>query len=66
MGLQNSKESPEEAEVEDTDQTSASERSLLQKVLHRCLVENSQDLEINKNGPHSPFHSVKTFEALNL
>lgn len=66
MNPQNRDKSPEEAEVEDTDQASAAEKSLLQKVLRRCLVENSQDLEIKKNDPHSPYHSVKTFEALNL
>jgi len=42
------------------------ERSLLQKVLHRGLVENKYDIEIERRNPKSPLYSVKSFEALNL
>ena len=42
------------------------DKSLLQKVLHRGLVENKHDLEIERRNPKSPLYSVKSFEALNL
>ena len=42
------------------------ERSLLQKVIRRGLVENKNDLEIQRKDPKSPLYSVKSFEALNL
>ena len=46
--------------------TSAAEKSLLQKVIRRGLVENKNDLEIQRKDPKSPLYSVKSFEALNL
>ena len=46
--------------------TTAAERSLLQKVIRRGLVENKNDLEIQRKDPKSPLYSVKSFEALNL
>lgn len=52
--------------VEDTEKISAAERSLLQKVIRKGLVENHHDLEIQRKDPNSPLYSVKTFEALNL
>jgi ATP-dependent RNA helicase DDX19/DBP5 len=39
---------------------------LLQKVLHKGLVENKYDIEIERRNPKSPLFSVKSFEALNL
>jgi len=42
------------------------ERSLLQKVIRKGLVEVKNDLEVQRRDPKSPLHSVKTFEALNL
>ena len=42
------------------------ERSLLQKVIRKGLVENKNDLEIQRKDPKSPLYSVKSFEALNL
>ena len=42
------------------------ERSLLDKVLRRGLVDNKHDLEIERRNPNSPLFSVKSFEALNL
>ena len=44
----------------------AAERSLLQKVIRKGLVENKNDLEIQRKDPKSPLYSVKSFEALNL
>ena len=45
---------------------SVAEKSLLQKVLHKGLVENKYDIEIERRNPKSPLFSVKSFEALNL
>jgi len=45
---------------------SLAERSLLQKVIRRSLVENKNDLEIQRKDPNCPLYSVKSFEALNL
>lgn len=45
---------------------SAAEQSLLQKILHKGLVETTQDLEIQRKDPSSPLYSVKSFEALHL
>ena len=45
---------------------SAAERSLLQKVIRKGLIENKNDLEIQRKDPNSPLYSVKSFEALNL
>ncbi|XP_017784748.1 PREDICTED: DEAD-box helicase Dbp80 [Nicrophorus vespilloides] len=48
------------------DELSPAETSLLQKIIRKGLVENKNDLEIQRKDPTSPLHSVKTFEALNL
>ena len=45
---------------------SAAERSLLQKVIRKGLIENKNDIEIQRKDPNSPLYSVKSFEALNL
>ena len=45
---------------------SVAEKSLLQKVLHKGLVENPYDIEVERRNPKSPLYSVKSFEALNL
>ena len=45
---------------------SVAEKSLLLKVLHKGLVDNKHDIEIERRNPKSPLYSVKSFEALNL
>ena len=45
---------------------SPAERSLLQKIIRRGLVENKNDLEIQRRDPTSPLFSIKSFEALHL
>lgn len=45
---------------------SPAEASLLQKVIRKGLVENSNDIEIQRKDPNSPLFSVKSFEALSL
>lgn len=52
--------------VNPEDLIAAAERSLLQKVIRKGLVENKNDLEIQRKDPKSPLYSVKSFEALNL
>ena len=44
----------------------ASEKSLLNKILHSKLVSTKADLEIQHKDPKSPLYSVKSFEALHL
>jgi len=55
----------QEQQVPD-EQISVAERSLLQKVIRKSLVENKNDLEIQRRDPNCPLYSVKSFEALNL
>lgn len=50
-------------EVEDD--ISAAEKSLLQKIIRKGLVQTKQDLQTNID-PKSPLYSVKTFDALHL
>lgn len=53
-------------EKDDDKQISVAEKSLLQKIVRKGLIENKQELEIQRKDPTSPLHSVKTFEALHL
>ncbi|KAK9879617.1 hypothetical protein WA026_006681 [Henosepilachna vigintioctopunctata] len=48
------------------DVASPAEVSLLTKIIRKGLVHNKNDIEIQRQNPNSPLHSVKTFEALNL
>lgn len=45
---------------------SPADASLFAKVIRRGLVENKNDIEVQRQDPKSPLYSVKTFEALNL
>lgn len=51
---------------EESENISPAERSLLQKIIRKGLVENKNDLEIQRRDPNSPLYHVKTFEELNL
>jgi ATP-dependent RNA helicase DDX19/DBP5 len=42
------------------------ERSLLQKITRKGLVENKNDIEVQQRDPSSPLYSVKSFEELHL
>lgn len=44
----------------------AAEASLLIKVLRNKLVQNKNEVEVQRNDPSSPLHSVKSFEELPL
>jgi len=48
------------------EQISPAEKSLLQKIIRKGLVETSKNLEIQRKDPNSPLFSVKTFDALHL
>ncbi|XP_001599155.1 DEAD-box helicase Dbp80 [Nasonia vitripennis] len=56
----------EEKTEKSTEEISAAEKSLLQKVLRKGLVESTKSVEVQRRDPNSPLYSVKTFEALNL
>lgn len=45
---------------------STAEASLLKKIFHDKLVENTNDVEVQQKDPNSPLYSVKSFEELNL
>ena len=53
-------------QVEESEKITAAERSLLQKVIRKGLIENHHDLQVQQKDPNSPLYSVKSFEALNL
>lgn len=48
------------------EQISPAERSLLQKIIRKGLVETTADVQKFQRDPASPLHSVKSFEALHL
>lgn len=48
------------------EQISPAEKSLLQKIIRKGLVETTKDIEIQRKDPNSPLFSVKTFDALHL
>lgn len=50
----------------DEQQFTPAEKSYLQKIIRKGLVESTKDLEIQRKDPTSPLYSVKTFEALHL
>ena len=53
-------------EHEQPDVASPEDTSLLLKIIRKGLVESTLDLEVQRNDPSSPLHSVKSFEALHL
>ena len=61
MNVENVKHEPVQS-----DNVSLAEKSLLQKVIRKSLVENKNDLEIQRRNPNCPLYSVKSFEELNL
>ena len=62
LSVSNAGDAPEPEEKE----LDPAQKSLLQKVIRKGLVENKNDLEIQRKDPKSPLYSVKSFEALNL
>ena len=65
-----SQTAPPPATEEDSDETkehiSPAEKSLLQKIIRRGLVETTKPLDIQRKNPNSPLYSIKSFEALHL
>ena len=45
---------------------SPAEKSLLQKIIRKGLVETTKNIEIQRKDPTSPLYSIKSFEALHL
>lgn len=56
----------EKNDEDNADAISPEERSLLQKIVRKGLVNNRYDVEIQQKNPNSPLYSVKSFESLNL
>jgi len=50
----------------ENEKISSAEKSHLQRVINRSLVENHHGLEIQRKDPNSRLYSAKTFEAMNL
>ncbi|KAF5294067.1 hypothetical protein FQA39_LY13541 [Lamprigera yunnana] len=53
-------------EEETTEHFNPAEVSLLQKIIRKGLVENKNNIEVQRQDPNSPLYSVKSFEALHL
>lgn len=51
---------------ETPDSISPAEKSLLQKIIRKGLVQNKNDIEIQRKDPNSPLYSVKSFDELHL
>ena len=49
-----------------TKATDLADASFLMKVLRRKLVQTKNEVEVQRNDPSSPLHSVKSFEELPL
>ncbi|CAH1225476.1 unnamed protein product [Diabrotica balteata] len=62
----NEDEPKKEENKEEDDKIDPAEASLLAKIIRKGLVENKNDIEVQRKDPRSPLYSVKTFEALNL
>ncbi|KAG5885839.1 hypothetical protein JTB14_032034 [Gonioctena quinquepunctata] len=58
--------SDESKKDEAPEQFSPAEASLLAKIIRKGLVENKNNIEVQRKDPKSPLYSVKSFEALNL
>ncbi|XP_067051716.1 ATP-dependent RNA helicase DDX19A-like [Acropora muricata] len=64
MKISNTTAPTERKKAEDGDV--AAETSFLAKVLRNKLVQNRNEVEVHRNDPSSPLHSVKSFEELPL
>ncbi|XP_021238782.1 ATP-dependent RNA helicase DDX25-like isoform X3 [Numida meleagris] len=56
----------EDEESDEEEREDLAESSLLNKLLHTSLVENSQQVEVLQQDPSSPLFSIRTFEELHL
>lgn len=57
---------PTKKEEETPENLCPAEASLLAKIIRKGLVENKNDIEVQRQNPKSPLYSVKSFDALNL
>lgn len=60
------KKSEEAPKTEEEDDLTKAEASLLSKISRTKLVTSKAEIEIQRQDPFSPLHSVKSFEALHL
>ncbi|KAL7306605.1 DEAD-box helicase Dbp80 [Trichogramma pretiosum] len=66
MGISDKVPLPTDSEDDSKDEIPVAEKSLLQKIIRKGLVETTKPLDIQRKNPNSPLYSVKTFEALHL
>lgn len=69
IGGNSDKATKEKVSVQDEeggDTITAAEKSFLQKIIRKGLVENKNDIEIQRKDPNSPLYSVKSFNELHL
>ena len=52
--------------LDNSPDVTAEEASVLAKVLRNKRVQNKNEVEVQRNDPSSPLHSVKSFEELPL
>ena len=56
----------EEEKKEQEEEISLAERSLLQKIIRKGLLDTKAPLEVKQKDPTSPLYSAKSFEDLKL
>ncbi|KAL1514266.1 hypothetical protein ABEB36_003552 [Hypothenemus hampei] len=56
----------QKSEDEATDSYNPADDSLFVKMIRKGLVDNNNDIEVQRKDPKSPLYSVKSFDALNL
>ncbi|XP_044180338.1 ATP-dependent RNA helicase DDX19A-like [Acropora millepora] len=68
MKISNTTAPTERKKAEDDDNSPdvVAEAAFLAKVLRNKLVQNRNEVEVHRNDPSSPLHSVKSFEELPL
>ncbi|KAJ8684387.1 hypothetical protein QAD02_020179 [Eretmocerus hayati] len=59
-------DAPATSESDDGKEITPAEKSLLQKIIRKGLIETTKPLEIQRKNPNSPLYSIKSFESLHL
>ncbi|CAH1118598.1 unnamed protein product [Phaedon cochleariae] len=60
------RQNSQQTDGEVPEQFSPAEASLLAKIIRKGLIENKNNIEVQRMDPKSPLYSIKSFEALNL
>lgn len=63
---ENSEANGKEKSSQEEENLSKAEVSLLAKISRSKLVTSKHEIEVQRQDPFSPLHSVKSFEALHL